>query len=58
MHCHIIRQLGEDGTIELQNCLTKDQTVDIFIMSLGPEKHVKFWDKLGEVSRMTVKGGC
>jgi hypothetical protein len=34
-HCHFIRQLVEDGTME-------DQTTDISTKSLGPEKHVKF----------------
>jgi hypothetical protein len=57
-HCHFIRQLVEDGTIELQYCPTEDQTADIFTKSLGPEKHVKFRKKLGVVSRLTIKGGC
>jgi hypothetical protein len=58
IHCHFIRQLVEDGSIELQYCPIEDQTADIFTKSLGPEKYVKFWDKLGVVSRLTIKGGC
>jgi hypothetical protein len=58
VHCHFIRQLVEDGSIELQYCPTEDQTADILTKSLGPEKYVKFRDKLGVVSRLTIKGGC
>jgi hypothetical protein len=58
IHCHFIRQLVEDGSIELQYCPIEDQTTNIFTKSLGPEKYVKFWDKLGVVSRLTIKGGC
>ena len=57
-HCHYIRQIVEDGTIELQYCPTENQTIEIFTKSLGPEKHVKFQKKLGVVSRLTIKGGC
>ena len=58
IHCHFIRKLVEDGSIELQYCPTEDQTADILIKALGHEKYVKFWDKLGVVSRLTIKGGC
>jgi hypothetical protein len=58
VHCHFIRQLVEDGSIKLQYCPTEDQTADILTKSLGLEKYVKFWDKLGVVSRLTIKGGC
>ena len=57
VHCHFIRQLVEDGSIELQYCPTEDQTVNILTKFLGPEKYVKFQDKLGVVSRLTIKGG-
>jgi hypothetical protein len=58
IHCHFIRQLVEDGFIKLQYSPIEDQTTNIFIKSLGPDKDVKFRDKLGVVSRLTVKGGC
>ena len=58
VHCHFIRQLVEDGSIELQYCPIEDQTVDILTKSLGPEKYAKFRDKLGVVSRLTIKGRC
>ena len=41
VQCHFIKQLVEDGYIELQYCLTKDQTTNIFTKSLGAEKYVK-----------------
>ena len=37
---------------------TEDQTADILTKALGCEKYVKFRDKLGVVSRLTIKGGC
>jgi hypothetical protein len=58
IHSQFIRQLVEDGSIELQHCPTKDQTTDIFTESLGPEKYIKLWDNIGVVSRLTDKGGC
>ena len=54
LHCHFIIQLVDDGSIELQYCPTKDQTADIFTKSLGLDKHVKFRDKLGIVSKLTI----
>jgi hypothetical protein len=58
VHCHFIRQLVEDDEVELQYCTTQEQTADIFTKPLGPDKFVKFRDKLGVFSRMTIKGGC
>jgi hypothetical protein len=58
VHCHFIRQLVEDGSIELQYCLTGDQIADILTKALGREKYVKFLDKLVVISRLTIKGGC
>lgn len=58
IHCHFIRQLVEDGCIELHYSPIEDQTVDIFTKTLSPKKHVKFKDKLGVVGRLTIKGGC
>jgi hypothetical protein len=37
VQCHFIRQLVEDGSIELQYCPTEDQTADILTKSLGPK---------------------
>jgi hypothetical protein len=58
VHCHFNQQLVEDGEVELKYCPTPDQIVDIHNMSLGPDKFVKFRDKLGVVSRMSIKVGC
>jgi hypothetical protein len=58
VHCHFIKQVEEDGSITLQYCPTEDQTANILTKSLGPEKYVKFHDKLGVVSILTMKGGC
>jgi hypothetical protein len=35
IHCHFIKQLVEDGSIELHYYPMKDQTTDIFTKSLG-----------------------
>jgi hypothetical protein len=58
VHFHFIIKLVEDGSIETQYCPIEDQKVDILTKSLGPEKYVKFQDKLGLVSRLSIKGGC
>ena len=58
VHCHFIKQLVEDGSIGLQYCPTEDRTSNILTKALGPEKYVKFQDKLGLVSRLSIKGGC
>jgi len=42
VHCHFIRQLVEDETIQLQYCPIKEQTAGILTKALGPQKHVKF----------------
>ena len=49
VHCHFIKQLVEDGYIELQYCLT-NQIANNLTKDLGHEKHVIFLDKLGVVS--------
>jgi hypothetical protein len=41
IHCHFIKQLVEEGSIELQRCPTEDQTTYIFTKSLGPKKICK-----------------
>ena len=38
VHCHFIRQLVEDGFVELQYCPTEEQTIDILTKALGREK--------------------
>jgi hypothetical protein len=58
IHFHFIRQLVEDGSIELQYCPTEAQIANIFTKSLGPKEYVKSRDKFGVVSRVTIKGGC
>ena len=57
VHCHYIRQLVEDETIELQYIPTTDQTADILTKPLGPDKLVKFRGQLGVLDRLTIKGG-
>ena len=44
VHCYFIRQLVEEDKIELQYCTTEEQTEDIFLKSLNPNKFVKFRD--------------
>jgi hypothetical protein len=57
VYFHFIRQLVEDGSIKLQYYPTEDQTTNILTKSLGPEKYVKLWDKLGVVSKLTIREG-
>ena len=57
VHCHYIRQLVEDGTIDLQYVPTTDQTADILTKPLGCDKFVKFRGHLGVLDRLTIKGG-
>jgi hypothetical protein len=57
VHCHFIKELVEDGFIKLRYYQTEDETVEILTKTLGPERYVKFHDKLGVVSRLTIKGG-
>eukprot|EP00253_Pinus_taeda_P005139 PITA_05139 len=49
-HCHYIRQLLEDGSIQLLYVPTKDQPTDILTKPLGPDKFVKFSGSLGIVN--------
>jgi hypothetical protein len=58
VHCHSIQKLVEDGEAKLKYCPTQNQTADNITKSLGPNKFVKFSDKLGLVSKMTSKGRC
>ena len=41
-HCHYIRQLVEDGSVQLKYVPTTEQPADIFTKPLGPDKFVKF----------------
>ena len=56
VHCHYIRQLVEDKTIDLQYVPTTNQTADILTKPLGHDKFVKFRGQLGVVDRLTIKG--
>lgn len=49
--------LYKNGTVELQYYPTEDWTTDILAKSLSPKKIVKFKDKLGAFSRLTIKAG-
>ena len=57
VHCHYIRQLVEDETIDLQYVSTIDQTADILTKPLGPYKFVTYRGQLGVVDRLTIKEG-
>lgn len=56
-HCHYIRQLVEDGSIQLLYVPTTEQPADIFTKPLGPDKFVKFRGSIGVVNRLSIKGG-
>eukprot|EP00253_Pinus_taeda_P027730 PITA_27730 len=56
-HCHYIRQLVEDGSIQLRYVPTTEQPADIFTKPLGPDKFVKFRGFIGVVNRLGIKGG-
>eukprot|EP00253_Pinus_taeda_P021899 PITA_21899 len=56
-HCHYIRQLVEDGSIQLRYVPTTEQPTDIFTKPLGPDKFVKFRGSIGVVNRLSIKGG-
>eukprot|EP00253_Pinus_taeda_P012151 PITA_12151 len=56
-HCHYIRQLVEDGSIQLLYVPTTEQATDIFTKPLGPDKFVKFRGSIGVVNRLSIKGG-
>ena len=51
VHCRFIKKIVEDDKVELQYCTTQEKTEDIFTKPLGPNKFVKFRDKLGVFSR-------
>ncbi len=57
LHCHYIRQLVEDGSIQLPYVPTSEQLVDIFTKPLGTNKFVKFRGSIGVVNRLSIKGG-
>ena len=57
LHCHYIRQLVEDGTIQLLYVPTSEQPADIFTKPLGLDKFVKFRGSIGVVNRLSIKGG-
>eukprot|EP00253_Pinus_taeda_P025857 PITA_25857 len=56
-HCHYIRQLVEDGSVQLLYVPTMEERVDIFTKTLGPDKFVKFRGSIGIVNRLGIKGG-
>eukprot|EP00253_Pinus_taeda_P013307 PITA_13307 len=55
-HCHYIRQLVEDESIQLRYVPTTEQPTDIFTKPLGPDKFVKFRGSIGVVNRLSIKG--
>eukprot|EP00253_Pinus_taeda_P034657 PITA_34657 len=56
-HCHYIRQLVEDGSIQLLYVPTTEQPTSIFTKPLGLDKFVKFRGSIGVVNRLSIKGG-
>eukprot|EP00253_Pinus_taeda_P009934 PITA_09934 len=56
-HCHYIRQLVEDRSVQLRYVPTTEQPADIFTKPLGPDKFVKFKGSIGVVNRLSIKGG-
>jgi len=56
LHCHYIRQLVEDGSIQLLYVPTSEQPTDIFTKPLGPDKFVKLKGSIGVVNRLNIKG--
>eukprot|EP00253_Pinus_taeda_P033526 PITA_33526 len=56
-HCHYIRQLVEDGSVQLLYVPTTEQPTDIFTEPLGPHKFVKFRGSISVVNRLSIKGG-
>eukprot|EP00253_Pinus_taeda_P003502 PITA_03502 len=56
-HCHYIRQLVEDESIQLRYVPTTEQPADIFTKPLGADKFVKFRGSIGIVNRLSIKGG-
>lgn len=56
LHCHFIRKLVEDGSVDLQYVPTKDHTANDLTKSLHSDKFVKFKGLLGVVDKLTIKG--
>eukprot|EP00253_Pinus_taeda_P027594 PITA_27594 len=56
-HCHYIRQLVEDRSIQLLYVPTTEQPTYIFTKPLGLDKFVKFKVSIGVVNRLSIKGG-
>eukprot|EP00253_Pinus_taeda_P029216 PITA_29216 len=56
-HCHYIRQLVEDGSVQLRYIPTTEQPADIFTKPLGPAKFEQFRGSIGVVNRLSIKGG-
>eukprot|EP00253_Pinus_taeda_P005234 PITA_05234 len=56
-HCHYIRQLVEDGSVQLRYIPTSEQLADIFTKLLGPAKFEQFRGSIGVVNRLSIKGG-
>eukprot|EP00253_Pinus_taeda_P023353 PITA_23353 len=56
-HCHYIRQLVEDGSVQLRYVPTSEQPADIFTKPLGPAKFDQFRGSIGVVNRLSIKGG-
>ena len=46
VHCHYIWQLVDSREIELQYCVTPDQTTHLFTKPPGTNKFIKFTDRL------------
>eukprot|EP00253_Pinus_taeda_P027623 PITA_27623 len=56
-HCHYIRQLVEDGSVQLRYVPTTKQPADIFTKPLRPAKFEQFRGSIGVVNRLSIKGG-
>eukprot|EP00253_Pinus_taeda_P004464 PITA_04464 len=56
-HCHYIRQLVEEGFVQLRYVPTTKKPSDIFTKPLGPDKFVKLRVSIGVVNRLSIKGG-
>ena len=56
-HCHYIRQLVEDGSVQLRYIPTSEQPAEIFTKPLGPAKFEQFKGSIGVVNRLSIKGG-
>eukprot|EP00253_Pinus_taeda_P015708 PITA_15708 len=56
-HCHYIRHLVENGSVQLRYVPTTEQPADIFTKPLGPDRFVKFRGSIGVVNRLSIKGG-